>query len=228
MLAGEPGAFKSVFALNICTFWARQGLGILYFSADGDELTVLRREVSIMTGADHASNYGMLASARSLLREYQHVKFVYEADGTIGMVDEYVVAYDAMEGKRPDVVVIDNAMDFSESAAEEFFSLRQLLKDSVKLASTTNSHVMVLHHAKLHKPTQEYPVGAPPPAHEIQFQITQKPALILTLGALGDRVGVAVVKNRHGRSDPAARNPLWFTVNPAMQVNEDLRQEVLA
>ena len=43
MIAGKPGAFKTVVALNMVAKWAEHGTSVLYFSADGDEFTVVRR-----------------------------------------------------------------------------------------------------------------------------------------------------------------------------------------
>lgn len=227
MIAGEPGSFKSVFALNAVTFWARQGLGVLYFSADGDELTVLRREVSIMTGVEHASNYSALEGAAPALRDFDHLRFVY-VTGTVKTMDEYNCAFEADYGRFPDVIVVDNAMDFTEGTvgAEEWMAIRQLLKDAVRFAAASNALVLVLHHCNEQKPSEAYPEGWPPPRREVQGKVNHKPALILTVGALGTRLGVAVVKNRHGIQDPYAHNPLWFQINPAMQVREEYRQEM--
>lgn len=228
MLAGEPGSFKSIMALNIVTSWAHRGFGTLYLSADGDEDTVLHRSASILTGTDHSLIHRHLHEAATALRTIDHVRFAY-VTGTIATIDDHMKAYRTLYGKFPDNVVIDNAMDFVEGAAgaEEWMAMRQLLKDSVTLAAASNSHVMILHHCNEQKATEEYPVGWPPPRWLVQGKITQKPALVLTLGANGDRLGLAVVKNRHGITDKAARNPLWFTVNPAMQIREDYRQEMI-
>src|ERR1700755_710837 len=50
MIAGVPGAFKSVVALNMVKRWADQNITTMYFSADGDEFTVIRRLAGIITG----------------------------------------------------------------------------------------------------------------------------------------------------------------------------------
>src|SRR5450755_1703584 len=50
MIAGAPGCFKSVIALNLLSKWETMGLDSLYFSADSDEMTVWKRMAGIRTG----------------------------------------------------------------------------------------------------------------------------------------------------------------------------------
>src|SRR5580700_11326638 len=50
MLAGPPGSFKSIFALNLACKWASAGVSGFYVSADSDQHTVAKRCAAILSG----------------------------------------------------------------------------------------------------------------------------------------------------------------------------------
>src|SRR6185437_13739652 len=80
MLAGKPGAGKSIFALNMLVRWAQAEQPSMYFSADSDEYTVARRLGGIIGGfhMDKIETMRHRDLAALLDVEYmEHVRFEY-------------------------------------------------------------------------------------------------------------------------------------------------------
>ena len=227
MIAGVPGAFKSVLALNMVERWAREHIRTMYFSPDGDEFTVVRRLSGIVTGDDSdviesrmirhdVDRYEQaLASLEGVEVEYEQFEF-----------EELVIRvkqYEAVYGAYPDVIVIDNLIDFA-SSPYSWDEMQSFIKNLDGLAKEIKCHVLVLHHAKLPdtNPNARNPLppGRPPASHMIQGRMTQFPTVALTLGADGLNLQAACVKNRNGRQYPDASRSIGFTVMPNMQVKE--------
>lgn len=220
MIAGNPGSFKSVLALNMLTYWAQCGLSGLYFSADSDEYTVARRVGAMITGdSDQTVEINM---ERGELRRYadaiggslQSTEFVYESLDMDGIAAS-VQTFESVYGDYPDVVFIDNLMDYVESA-DEWGLMRAMTRDLDVLARKTESHICALHHTS---ESVALP-GAPPPSKAVQGKVTQKARLVLTVAAVGMNLLVACVKNTNGPQDPTGRNFLNFYVQPSLRVED--------
>lgn len=228
MIAGEPGAFKSVVALNMVVTWAENEVSTLYFSADGDEFTVVRRLSGILTG----DNADVVES--NMLRHYVDKYVTAMKDRLWGVEFEYeqfefeelvarVRQYEAVYGAYPDVIVVDNLIDFA-SSPYAWDEMQAFIKQLDSLNKETKSHGLVLHHAKL--PDQNPnarnppPLGRAPASFEIQGRMTQFPTIALTLGADGLNLNMACVKNRNGNQYKNASRQLAFNVLPNMQVRE--------
>lgn len=227
MIAGVPGSFKSVVALNMVVEWARNGIRTMYFSADGDEFTVVRRLAGIITG-DDADVVESKMTRRDVdryeqaLAELEGLEFEYEQFEFEELVIR-VKQYEAVYGAYPDVLVIDNLIDFA-SSPYAFDEMQSFIKELDGLAKEIKAHVLILHHAKLpdRNPNARNPIpaGAAPPSHMIQGRMTQFPTVAITLGADNLNLQAACVKNRNGRQYPDASKSIGFVVMPNMQVRE--------
>lgn len=220
MIAGKPGAFKSILALNMLNIWAREGLPTFYFSADSDEHTVARRLAGIITGMDSekvdadftAGQYGAYLDS---LRTLGRVRFEYKAVDLEGIA-ERLNAYEGVAGDYPPVVVIDNLINFSETT-DDWAGMRDMTNELDKLARETSSHIMVLHHA-----SEGWGRAADPvPRAAIQGKITQIPRLALTCAADFRHLKVVCVKNTNGPQYPDATRWMDFQVEPSLSITEN-------
>jgi len=218
MIAGAPGTMKSIFALNLAILWARAGLTGIYFSADSDDMTVARRVGAMVTGkpdSDVERDYlaGATAPYADAMRALDAIKFVYQ-DLDISGIEEQVTAFEAVYGAYPNVIWIDNAINYVENASD-WTQLMDLTKHLNILARETQSHVQILHHT-----SESASATRPPPRRAIQGKISQIPRLILTMGAEDMALYVSCVKNTNGPQDPEAQSWIPFNVNSALQVSE--------
>lgn len=215
MLAGTPGSFKSVLALNMMCTWAKLGKSILYFSADSDEMTVFRRVSGILTGDDSATVEANAKSARyrDIVSETLggHVVFEY-ANLTMDGIWDRMKAFEAINGAYPDVMFLDNLMDFT-AAGDEWAEMREMTKDLDAMARETMTHIVILHHAG-----DQAPVGIPPARSFIQGKVTQKSRLVLSLAANQAGVMIACVKNTNGPQDPSGATFTGMVVDTSLRI----------
>lgn len=227
MIAGKPGAFKSVLALNMLVHWAQEGLSAMYFSADSDEHTVARRVAGIITGADAGkvdsdftgANFGPYATALAALGP---VRFEYRApDGedATEFIATRLNAYEAVYGAHPAVVFVDNAINFS-ATTDDWAGIRDTTRDLDALARETMSHICVLHHASESWGRSSDPV----PRAAIQGKVTQIPRLVLTVAADERALKVCCVKNTNGPQYPDANRWMNFMVQPSLQVTDNYQE----
>jgi RecA-family ATPase len=220
MIAGNPGSFKSVLALNMLTFWARAGKTGLYFSADSDEFTVARRVGAMLTGdADFAVEQNMTNSrvgryVDAISESLGSVHFYYKSTDMDG-ITATMRTFEAVYGAYPDFVVVDNLMDYVD-AAGEWELMRTMTRDLDILARETKSHICILHHTS----ESAAPPGVVPPSRAVQGKVTQKARLVLTVAAIGTGLQLACVKNTNGPQDPTAKNVLTFFVQPSLRVED--------
>ena len=225
MIAGTPGSFKSVYALNMCVAWARQGIGSLYLSADSDEFTVVNRLSGILTGEPMeyierkliSNDPRQIAPYVEELLRLRGVEFEYEQMDIDG-VQQRMKAYEQVYGAYPEVVFIDNLIDFVD-APDDFGGMLAFIRDLNAIAGQTRSHICVLHHAKLPGgDPKKVDAGRPPADWEIQGKVTQLSRLVLTLCANGLDLNIAVVKNTLGPQHKDASAFMSYQVQPSMQV----------
>lgn len=229
MIAGKPGSFKSVLALNLLARWAKADQSAVYFSADSDEYTVARRMAGILTGASPekiemdflAGNYAAYMGA---LESLGNVRFEYRTLD-IDEIAERLAAYETVHGDFPDVVFIDNLMNYVESAGE-WERMRDMTRELDALARETKSHICVLHHA-----SEGYGDPYLPPARTaVQGKVTQLARLVLTVGANGNVLLVACVKNTNGPQDAGAdpMKCMRFQIEPSLSVMDvaDYQEEL--
>jgi galactitol-specific phosphotransferase system IIB component len=230
MIAGTPGSFKSVDALNICVSWAQRGIGSLYLSADSDEFSVVNRLSGILTGDSMetierrlvSGDSNLIASYVRELESLKGVEFEYEQMDIDG-VQNRMKAYEQIYCQYPPVVFIDNLIDFVDQP-DDFGGMLTFIRDLNALAGQTRSHICVLHHAKLPGgQTKNTNVYQPPADWEIQGKVTQLSRLVLTVCANGLDQSMSVVKNTLGPQHRDASVWMTFQVQPSMQVT-DLQQ----
>jgi len=229
MLAGAPGSFKSVLALNMVAYWANHSVTGVYFSADSDELTVSRRMAGILTGdpierveaamlrGDREQYINTLACLDDIQFEYNQL----DMDG----ITTRLQSHEAVYGAWPDVVCIDNLIDFVESP-DDWGGLLQMIKDLDALSREIKAHICILHHAKLRgggdsrKKPDPGELNRPPADWEIQGRVTQIPRLVLSVKESGMRLNVATIKNTNGPMCRDGSKYMEFEVAQSMRVGE--------
>lgn len=198
MIAGTPGSGKSTLALAKVL---RAGLPTLYISADTSAHTMAMRLYSMITGkpqgeAEHDLSYLPDASKKVLARA-SHIYWSFEAAPTLSDIDEEVKAFYELWGEYPAVIVVDNLMDIT-AEAEDYSSLKHIMKELKFLARDKNAAVLVLHHTK-----ESYRGNPTQPMAAVQGMVNQLPAMILTVAQAGtNMMAVSPVKNRYGQSSP--------------------------
>jgi KaiC/GvpD/RAD55 family RecA-like ATPase len=232
MIAGVPGSFKTALALNLVRAWADKDVCTQYFSVDSDESTITQRLSGIITGYNMDEVENRLQRDRTYFDQELYDKlgdnvcFEYINMGWEPMV-YHVKSFEQKFGGYPDLIVIDNLIDLA-SSVYAFDEMQEIIKNADGLAKKTKAHVMILHHAKLASEERknnderaDWEVyGMPPADHEIQGKMTQFPTLVLTLGAYGMDIRMAVVKNRFGPQHRNADVSYPFRVNYSMRVVE--------
>jgi hypothetical protein len=217
MIAGAPGSFKSVFALNLLTKWAETN-SILYFSFDSDEFTVAKRLSAILTDDDtdtverDLTRNGRYTAA---LARVNSASFVYRNFDLSG-IEHHLGAFEAVHGAYPDIVFVDNLINTVDDPTD-WGGMINVTKQLDILARETRSHVCVLHHAS--ESWAQYNPGMPPPSWAIQGKVNQIPRLVLTLACQGNLLRVACTKNTNGPQSPNASDYMSFTVQPSLRVD---------
>ena len=224
MIAGQPGSFKSVFALNMLTRWARMGQTAIYFSADSDEFTVARRCAGIMLDVDQATVEAELTRMNPAWGKYidsltslGDARFEYRAMD-IDKIAERLASFEQVYGDYPSAVFIDNLINYAESATD-WGEMIDFIGELDALARETRAHICILHHAS----EGGVKAGAPVPRRDIQGKVTQLPRLVLTTASEGPHLIVACVKNTNGPQYPNADHWMDFVIRPSLQVEENER-----
>lgn len=223
LIAGAPGSFKSIMALNQCVLWAKQDIGCMYFSADCDENTVVMRLSANLTGHPMKTVETNLLQGHSktyvrALRELEGVEFEYAQMDTDGIVD-HVKQYEAFYGQYPQAIFIDNLIDFVDSP-DDYGGMITFIRDMAALAGQCGSHVCILHHARLKDGEHGSTSTIPPQDREIAGRVTQIPKVVLTMAANQKNLYMACVKNTLGPQYRDARHIIDFKVSESMQITE--------
>lgn len=197
LVAAAPGAGKSMLALALAL---KTNVPTLYISADTNAHTMAMRLASMISGKSQSETETKLGIdtgwTRAVLAKGSHIVWSFESSPTLEDISEEVKAFEELWGCPPTMIVVDNLMDVATDGGEEFSSMRAIMKEFKYLARETNAAVVVLHH------TSEGVIGTPcQPRSAIQGKVSQLPALILTLGTVGNSMAVSVVKNRYGKAD---------------------------
>lgn len=223
MIAGKPGAGKSLFAMNMLTYWAQQGLPCMYFAADSDEEEVASRLAAMVAGVSFETVDTDFANRKyaayvEALQAFSKVRFEYKPM-TLDKIAEKMHAYEQVAGEYPAVVFVDNLINFVESS-DDYGGMINFLNEVGKLAHDTRSHFCTLHHASESWGTP----GSPVPSAAVQGKVTQIPRLALTVAKEANWLKVACVKNRNGPSYPAANKWMDFTLEYDLTVTDNYRR----
>lgn len=203
LIAAQPNDGKSLLTLWMSLQWATLGIRTLYFSADTDEETTLRRAAATVTGKEQSyieqlmrEGWDVIATALADLNG--RVSFDFETDPSYQHIYEELVAYYECWGDYPQVVVIDNLMDCVGDNDDEYGSMRDTTKALKRFARLTGAAFIVLHHCNETDKRENHP----PARREITGKVAQKPEMIWTVMLDGNRMMIAIVKNRSGPKDP--------------------------
>ena len=221
LIAGTPGSYKSIFALNLVTKWADQH-SILYFSADSDEFTVAKRLSSIINDHDSETVDQRMTedpkwrqSYQQSLVSVQNAKFVYKSL-EFDTIQDHLAAFEAVHGAFPDIVFIDNLIDTVDDPTD-WGGMIHFIKQADVLSRETGSHVCILHHAS--EGWAQGNPGMPPPSWAVQGKVNQIPRLVLTVAAQETWMRMACVKNTNGPMDPTAQRYMSFVVQPSLRID---------
>lgn len=216
MIAGQPGAGKSLVALWHAVHWAKYNeLRGIYFSADSAELgqasralamTLMNVTVSEAEQMLEASNPWALEQ----LAQLNNLFWSFEDDLSYENIDEEIEAFQELWGVPPDFIIVDNLTDVEGQAEDEGGMQRRAMKALTQLARKTDSAVLVLHHTSEDPRYKEEPC---PPRSAIMFKVSAKPSLVITTSDYGSRRPLAVVKYRYGDSDKSGRTATWFNLD---------------
>lgn len=203
MISAQPNDGKSLLTLWMCLQWALLGIRSLYFSADTDEETSLRRAAATITGKtqnmiEQRMREGWDEIQASLADLNGGVAFDFETDPSYQHIHEELVAYFELWGDYPQIVVVDNLMDVAGDNDDEYGGMRDTTRAMKRFARMTGCAVILLHHCNESEKRENHP----PARREITGKVAQKPEMILTVQLDGTLMRVACVKNRSGPKDP--------------------------
>lgn len=213
MVAGQPGVGKSSLALALAVM---AKVPTLYVCADTSELTMRVRTASMLSGISQkeveTKMYSDLPWARSLFTDTRHLAWSFDATPSLTSIREEIDAYEEVHGITPDLIVIDNLIDVSAEAGDEWAGLRYTMKELKSLARETESAVLVLHHVS----EAITSMGMAPPRSAIQGKVNQLPAVILTVDVVPQtqQMAVGVVKNRFGQADAKGNHGGYLDFEP--------------
>ncbi|WP_165963966.1 DnaB-like helicase C-terminal domain-containing protein [Actinomadura sp. KC216] len=222
VIASAPGVGKSALALNLAV---RSGSSCIYFSADSGPGTQLVRTVSILTGRETGVVQKAMESGYPFTEELRPVRNIwweFDAGPSLDLIDRSVTAHGYL-GAYPDMTIIDNLMNVDAEGESEAKAHKDTLLFGLELARSRNMCVIVLAHL-----IGEYEDGiTPPPLSALMNKIGKIPEMVLTLYNLenplgGSELGVAIVKNRDGIADAAARYGVSLRKDLSRMTIEDL------
>lgn len=205
MVAGPPGGGKSVLALN---YALSAGVPTLYISCDMGEFLTAVRSAAILTNTDIASLKEEMVSTQGrdhyravIADRVNNVYMAYESRPNPDDVMDITRAFEELWGIPPEFTVFDNLMNAFSGSDNEWTGLRELSHVFHYIAQDMGSAVTLLHHVNL----GGYDINFPAPLWAIKGQVSELPAVILTLSKGEGVMRVAAVKNRHGESDYSAK-----------------------
>jgi len=222
MIAGRPGAMKSMFALWLVHNW---GLDTLYLSADMSAFQASSRLAASITQRtvdeiEMDFGQGEADYAVEALQE-SGVRFSFRSPIWWEEMTDEINAWVTLYNRYPEAIVVDNLMDLDGGEADyqaQMFGMQVLSDLSREIGAT----IVVLHHAAEGTWSEGTKPHLPPARREIKNKLGEKPELTLTVAVNGTAMlnglldfHVAVVKQRMGRSDPSASEYTTLSVDPA-------------
>lgn len=214
MIAAQPNAGKSMFALKMAVDWVKNhGLWGYYLSADTDEGDCRRRTLAMLTGMtmDEVEEELDGPGADYYLGELDSLcdlRWAFRSDPDVQFIMAELDAFHEVYGAHPDFLVVDNLVNLVGDVENDKRGLMELQMALKFFARTHGMAVLVLHHCSESSgdPT------APPARKWVQNKVSELPEQILTVAYDADQAkfGVAGVKLRGAKADPKAENPVWL------------------
>lgn len=221
MIAGPPGGGKSVLALN---YVLAAKVPTLYISCDMGEYLTAVRTAAILTNTEISqlkeemrSNQGREKYRKVISSGVDHVYMAYESRPNPDDVMDISQAFEELWGIPAEKVVFDNLMNAYSGSDNEWTGLRDLSHVFHYFAQDMGSAVTLLHHVNL----GGYDINYPAPLWAIKGQISELPAVILTLSKGAGVMRIAAVKNRHGESDYSAKKYVELAFDEAKGIVGD-------
>lgn len=201
MIAGPPGCGKSMLALQHAI---KSNVPVLYIMMDmGRYLTAVRVAAMVtgepITKLKEAMNDAPVRDKyRGIIASHiDNLYIAYASRPSPDQVKELELAFEEVWGCPPYAIYVDNMMNLYSGSENEWTGLRELSHVFHFFAQDLGSAVVELHHVNL----GGYDINKPAPLHAVKGQITELPALILTVAKEEGKMHVCPVKNRNGESD---------------------------
>lgn len=223
LIGAGSGTGKSAFALTLAI---QSGAKTIYFSADSGPGVQLSRSIAILTGIDMnqvqtAIEKGNYYEAE--LEKIRRIRWDFDAGPTLDDIEQSVDAYAYLHGEYPELVIVDNLLNVvTEDDGESYKTQENILLFLDELARKSGALVLVLAHL-----VGDYDDGdKPAPMSSLRGKVSKIPAMILTLFRDGDplageRLGVAIVKNRAGQANAAANMVVALEMDLSRMLIED-------
>lgn len=218
MVAGRSGSQKSGFVL----YWvAHMGVPTLYLSGDMAPWEASERLACTLTGwtseqvrsvVEAGDPDGVVSGALAGC----DITFSFRQPIMWQSVDEHLEAFVETRNMFPKVIVVDNLMDV-DGCEGEYKEQQTAMQSLAALSRDTGCTVIVIHHATDKAPGVDQLPGLPPARSHIKNGLSEKPQLVLTVALsteLGYELRVACVKQRSGKSDPAAQEYIRLLADP--------------
>lgn len=198
VIAGGPGSGKTITAMNIVK---RLKVPTLYFSNDSTRYTVVSRGYSMSAETDISDTEKLVTEdpvkVAEVLKEWAHVRWDFSPSPDLEEIFKHGDAFRELYGEYPPLTVVDIIMNVDQGEGstndQKYWGLFKELK---MMAVDWNTALLAIHHSS------ENVKGNPcPPRSAIMGKANQLPELILTQAITGDKINVAIVKNRNGPSD---------------------------
>lgn len=212
MIAGKPGSYKTMVALNAIV---NMGLPTLGFSNDSDDLTVAGRLLAIASGKESTAMEEWISeapqAAAQALQRFDFIQWNFSVPLHLDSVWLELYAYHEVNGVWPKVILIDVLKHVVLDGLDEWGLLREVMVQSTAIARETEAAVLLVHHCT--DGAKGYPV---PSRQDVMGKVSGVPAVMVNIGMDNDGgIWAAGVKVRKGKSDPDAKNPFRMSVDPA-------------
>lgn len=220
MIAGRSGSQKSGFAM----WWVDEmALDTIYFSGDMSAFTASSRIASKRSGlTTDEVEYALKAGGehRESVFEYlaeSRITFSFGSPITWRAIDEELDAFVELHNKFPDIIVLDNLMDF-EGAESDYTAQMSVMQGVTELARDTGATVIIMHHASDKSWDARNDPFSPPSRQEVKGGLSEKPELSLSVALDPNNLNfnVAIIKQRQGPQDPTARRWTTLRCEPAL------------
>lgn len=220
MMAGPPGAGKSALALN---YALAAKVPTLYVSMDMGPRLVMERVCAISTGDTVEKVSQSLSSPdgeekyRGVLESVDHLYISYPSRPTLENLAKVQMAFMEVHGLPSDLMVVDNLMNMDSGQENEWSGLRDLCQGLHYFATRLGITVLLLHHINVGGIDLSFPA----PENYIKGQVSELPAVILSVAKQEGKLLVAPVKNRHGKADHTGRTHFTLDYDEARQKISD-------
>lgn len=211
LFSGMSGSFKTMVVLNLVV---KMGVSTLAFSNDSDDLTVASRLLGIATGRDTEELESWIArhpqEAGRELSRYDFLKWKFTPSPSLDDLWQELYAYHEMEGRYPELLVVDILSNIASDFGDEWSTLREVMRQANVIARETGAAVLLVHHCT------DGSRSTVPSRAEVLGKISALPVLMVNFGVDEQgRLWAACVKNRFGKSDKDAKYPFQMGVEPA-------------